>query len=140
MQSQELRDAIFIGSDNRENFKQVIAKRPDLTQFDGGRMKVAGAGLTVTYEAGLVVGYASSGADSGKYKPYNDSNTDGSEVAVGVLSEQVLTDEFGNGSECVVIKGGAILFEDLLIGLDAAGKVDLKSKSSVEHGFNLIRF
>lgn len=140
MQSQELRDSLFIASDNRENFKQIIAKRPDLTQFDGGRMKPAGAGLTVTYNAGLVLGYANSGADSGYYKPYNNSNSDGSEVAVGVLAEEVLVDEFDNGGECSIIKGGAVLFEDLLIGLDSAAKVDLKSNSSVEHGVNLIRF
>ena len=139
MVTQELRDSLFIPSDSRANFKQIIAKRSDQVKFSSGRMKVAGAGLTVQYYAGLVLGYASSGADSGKFKPYNDSNSDGSEVAVGVLSEDVLTDEFGNGSEAVIIRGkGITLFKDKLIGLDAAAIVDLGAISYVEHGVNLL--
>jgi hypothetical protein len=138
MASQELRDALFIPSDNRANFKNVIAKRSDLVQFDSGRIKPAGAGLTVLYRAGLVLGLASSGADDGYYKTYNDSNSDGSEVAVGVLAEDAIVDEFDNGGKILVIKEG-ILFEDLLIGLDAAAKVDMAAKSSVEDAVNLIR-
>lgn len=130
-----MKDASFIGSDYRANFKQIIAKRSDLTQFDGGRMKPAGAGLVVVYNAGLVLGKVTS---SGLYAPYSNAASDGTEVAVGVLAERVETDEFGNDSECSIIKNGT-LFEDLLIGLDSAGKVDMKSSSSVEHGSNLIR-
>jgi len=137
--SQEGRDALFIASDSRSNFKQVIAKRSDLARYDGGRMKPAGAGLMATYEAGLVVGKASSGADSGYYKPYASGNTDGSQVAVGVLAEQVLTDEFGNGSEASILKS-ATVFEDLLIGLDSGAKTNLSGHSSVEHGTNLFSF
>lgn len=131
-----LRDASFIGSDFRENFKQIIAKRSDLVVFNGVRMVPAGAGLTVTYEAGLVLGKVTS---SGLYAPYNNSNSDGTEVAVGVLAEKVVTDEFGNDSEAAMIQSG-ILFEDLLIGLDSAAKADLKSVSFAEHGSNLIKF
>jgi len=139
MASQEVRDAMFIPSDYRANFKQVIAKRSDLAQFDGGRMKYAAAGLTALYYAGLVVGYASSGADAGFYKPYNSANVDGSQVAVGILSEDVLTDEFGNGSEAAVIKKG-VLFKDVLIGYDATAKAALGAHESVEHGTNLVSF
>lgn len=134
--SQEVRDAMFIGSDSRSNFKQVIAKRSDLARYDGGRMIPAGAGLTVVTEAGTVLGVVTS---SGLYKPYNNSNSDGSEVAVGVLSEQCETDEFGNGSEIAVLKS-ATLFKDLLIGLDSAAIVDLGGHSSIEHGTNLFSF
>lgn len=134
---QAYRDAMFIPSDSRTNAKQIIAKRSDLVQMDGGRLKPAGAGLVYTYEAGQVLGKITA---SGLYKNYDNAASDGSEVAVGVLAEQATVDEFGNGSEVSIIKGGAILLEDLLIGLDAAGKVDLNAKSSVEHGTNLIRF
>lgn len=137
--SQEGRDAMFIGSDSRSNFKQIIAKRSDLARFDGGRMANAGAGLYVTYEPGLVVGYASTGADAGKYKPYASGNTDGSQVAVGILSEQVVTDDSANGSECAILKQ-AVLFKDLLIGLDAGAITSLSGHSSVEHGVNLFSF
>lgn len=129
------RDASFIGSDSRSNFKQIIAKRSDLAQFDSGRMVPAGAGLTVLYRAGLILGKVTA---SGFYKAYSDAASDGSEVAVGVLSEDVETDEFGNDSECVIIKHG-ILFKDLLIGYDAAALADMKATLSVEHGTNLIR-
>lgn len=137
MGSQELRDAMFIPEDSRANFKQVIAKRSDLVKFASGRMAKAGAGLTVTYRAGLVLGYATSGADSGRYKAYNDAATDGSQTAVAVLSEEVTTDEFDNGSACVVIKEGELL-QASLIGLDAAGEVDLSAKKYVEGGVNII--
>lgn len=137
MASQELRDAMFIKEDNRANFKQVIAKRSDLARFSKGRMAKAGVGLTVTYPAGLVLGLASSGADSGRYKAYSNAAVDGSEVAVGVLSEEVTTDEFDNGSLAVIIKE-AELFQDALVGLDAAGEADLSAKKYVEAGVNII--
>lgn len=134
--SQDGRDAQFIPSDYRANFKNVIAKRSDLVKFIGGRMASAGAGLTATYEAGLVVGKITS---SGLYKAYNSANSDGSEVPVGVVSEQVITDEFGNSSEAVIIIGG-ILFKDMLIGYDANAKSVLGAKEYVEKGVNLVSF
>lgn len=139
MASQEYRDALFIPQDSRANFKQIIAKRSDLAKFDGGRMKPAGAGLTVTYYAGLVVGYASSGGDAGYYKPYASGNSDGSQVAVGVLAEDVVTDEFGNGSEASILKS-AVVFQAKLIGYDATAKSTLPAKESVEHGVALVSF
>lgn len=134
----EARDALFVASDSRSNFKQVIAKRSDLVEFAGGRMKKSAASTIVTHEAGLVLGLASSGADSGFYKPYSDVATDGSQVAVGVLSEQAVVDDSAGGQEIVIIKQGC-LYEDLLIGLDAAAKVDLRASSYVEKGVNLIK-
>lgn len=138
--SAEVRDAQFIASDNRENFKQIIAKRSDLVKFKRGRLAPSLKGTT--QQAGLVLGYATSGADSGFYKAYNDANTDGSQTAVGVLSESQVVESTpasgpGDGSEIAVIYEGD-LFEDLLIGLDAAGKVDLGAHSYVEGGVNLI--
>lgn len=136
MSQAEFRDALFIPEDSRANFKNVIAKRSDLVQFDGGRLAPSLYGTT--QYAGLVLGKASSGGDAGFYKAYNNGNSDGSEVAVGVLAETQTIESAGDGSEIVIIKEG-ILFEDLLIGLDSAGKTDMGAKSSVEHGVNLIR-
>lgn len=135
--SQEASDALFIASDFRANFKNVIAKRTDLTKFSGGRMKYAGAGLTVTYNAGLVVGYATSGGDAGFYKPYASGNSDGSQIPVGVLSIGLIVDEFGNGSEAQIVTQGE-LFKDKLIGYDANAKSVLAAKEYVEHGTNLV--
>lgn len=137
MNQPELRDALFIGSDSRANFKNVIAKRSDLKKSDGGRLGPSQNGATL--EAGTVLGLAATGGDAGFYKPYNDSNTDGSQTAVGVLEESTQVDAAGNGSEIAIIRGG-ILFKDLLIGLDAAAIADLKALSYVEHGTNLLSF
>lgn len=140
MVTQELRDALFIGSDARANFKQIIAKRSDTCKFAGGRIKYATSGL-VTYNAGLVLGFAATGGDAGLYKAYNSGNTDGSQVAVGVLAEDAITDTLGNGSEISVIRGkGITLFKDLLIGLDSGAITNLGAVSYVEHGVNLLDF
>lgn len=140
MSQSEYRDSLFIPSDNRENFKVIIAKRSDLVQFDGGRL---GPSLAGTYQrAGLVLGYAATGGDAGYYKAYNSANTDGSQVAVGVLAEDANVSAAasgpGDGSEISIIKEG-VLFKDLLIGLDSTAISNMNAKSSVEHGTNLIR-
>jgi len=141
MAQSELRDALFKASDNRENFKQIIAKRSDLVQFDRGRLAPS---LKGSYQyAGLVLGLASSGGDSGFYKAYNSGNTDGSQVAVGVLAEDANVDSVpasgpGDGSEILIIKE-AVLFKDLLIGYDATAKTQLGAHEYVEGGDNLVR-
>lgn len=144
MATQEYRDPLFIASDSRTNFKQIIAKRSDLVKFAGGRLAFSAVspGTTVLTVAGTVLGYATSGADSGKYKPYASGNTDGSQVAVGVLSEDVITDSAGNGSECSVIrmKSGASFYQALLVGLDSTAITALQAVSYVEHGDQLIDF
>lgn len=140
MVSQELRDSLFIPQDSRTNFKQIIAKRSDLVKFAGGRMKYATSG-TLLYNAGLVVGLATSGPDNGFYKPYAVGNTDGSQVAAGVLSEDVITDTLGNGSEAAIIRGkGITVFKDVLIGLDSNAITNLGAVAYVEHGVNLLDF
>lgn len=135
----ELRDALFIPTDNRENFKQIIAKRSDLVRYNGGRL--APSMVPGYYNAGLVLGYATSGADAGFWKAYASTNSDGSQVAKGVLSEDAnvttpLSGTIGDGSEIAIIIGGADLFQDLLIGLDAGAIINLGAKALVEHGVN----
>jgi hypothetical protein len=136
----ELRDSLFISADDRSNFKQIIAKRSDLVQFSGGRL--APSMTPGYYNAGLVLGYATSGADAGFYKTYNSANSDGSQVAVAILSEdanvQGTSSTVGNGSEVVVIRATANLFKDLLIGLDSNAITNLGAKSFVEHGVNIL--
>lgn len=134
--SQTGRDALFIGTDYRQNFKQIIAKRSDIAVFSSGRMVFAAPGTTITYPAGTVVGIVTVG---GLLKPYLAASADGSQVPVGILSEDVFTDEFGNGSEAVYLSR-AIVFKDFLIGLDANAITLLKASASVEHGTNLLSF
>ena len=136
----ELRDSLFIPQDNRENFKQIIAKRSDLVKFKRGRLAPS---LASTYQyAGLVLGFATSGADSGYYKAYNSANTDGSQVAVGVLSEdanvQAITGgPTGDGSEILVIYEGD-LFQSLLIGLDSTAISGMHGNSYTEGGNQIL--
>jgi hypothetical protein len=130
--SQGLRDAGFIASDARANFKQIIAKRPDLVRFLGGRLKP-----NVSYNAGQVLGLAATGGDAGFYKAYASGNTDGSQVAVGVLGENAGSDSTGYGSEAQIIVGGT-LFKDKLIGLDSGAITNMNGASGVEHGVNLL--
>lgn len=134
---QSLRDALFIGSDSRANFKNVIAKRSDLVQFATGRMVAPGADNTV-YEAGTVLGQVTSaGPTQYQLKPYNSANTDGSQVAVGVLSESTIADINGDGTKIVMIRKGC-LYLDKLIAPDAGWKTQLSAKAYVEGGENLI--
>lgn len=131
----EYRDSLFIANDSTTNFKQIIAKRSDLTRFAGGRLAPSTYG-TYVY-AGTVLGFANSGGDSGFYKPYNSSNSDGSQVAVGVLSEDAGVDASGNGSAIDVIKSGD-LFQTRLIGLDSTAITNMSGKSYTESGVQII--
>lgn len=131
----EYRDSLFIPSDSRTNFKQIIAKRSDLVRFAGGRLGPSQNGAYLY--AGTVLGFANSGGDSGFYKPYNSSNTDGSQVAVGVLSEDAGVDASGNGSEISIIKTGD-LYYSLLIGIDSTAITNMNGKQYTEHGSSLI--
>lgn len=135
MSAEDVRDALFIASDFRANFKNVIAKRSDLVKFDGGRLDPGQYGVTL--QAGTVLGVVTA---SGKYAPYNDAASDGTQVAVGLLGEIASPDAAGNGSEIIIIRGGGVMFKDLLVGYDAAAKADLGAKEFVEHGVNLMSF
>jgi hypothetical protein len=131
----DVRDSLFIPSDNRENFKDVIAKRSDLVRKAGGRLAPS---LYSSYQyAGLVLGYATSGGDAGFYKAYNAANTDGSQTAVGVLDRDANVDAGGDGSEIVIIKSGDLL-QALLIGLDSGGITNMGGHSYLEHGTQIL--
>jgi hypothetical protein len=137
MADQEYRDALFIGTDQRSNFKDVVAKRSELLRRDGGRLGASQNGVTL--EAGTVLGYAATGGDAGHYKPYAVGNSDGSQVAVGVLEQQASPDANGNGSQISIIRHGCLL-QALLIGLDSGAITNLKAISFVEHGTQMLEF
>ena len=135
----EVNDALFIASDNRENFKNVIAKRSDLVKFKSGRLAPSLAG---TYQyAGLVLGLASSGDDSGYYKAYDKDNSDGSQTPVGVLKDDANVQAAGSGpgaGSLVSIIYEGDLFKDLLIGLDSDAITAMNGKQYPENGNNII--
>lgn len=140
MYEPENRDALFIPQDFRANFKQIIAKRPDLAQIDGGRLSPAlfVNNTPVTYYPGQVLGFITSGTYAGYWNIYNASNTDGSQKAAGILLEPGGFDAFGNGSEIAILKE-AVCYQNFLIGLDANAITDLNGVPTIEHGRNLIR-
>lgn len=81
----------------------------------------SGAGVL---DVGTVLGKISVG---GKYKAYANGNSDGSEVAVGILTERVdatSADVTGIGMWVM-----GFFKEEELTGLDSAGKTDLASRS-----------
>lgn len=132
------RDAVGSNVVYRSSFKEIIAKRSDLARFDGGRMVFASPGNLTTLQAGTVMGQVTSaGPTKGFWKAYTAGATDGSQNPLGVLSEEASSDEFGNGSEVVVIVKGC-LYYDKLIGLDAGAITALGAKVYTEHGVNLI--
>jgi hypothetical protein len=138
MATQEGRDAIFIGQDTRTDFKQIIAKRSDLARFAHGRIVKPGADNT-TYQAGLVLGQVTAaGPNQGRWAAYNPAATDGSQVAKGILASATLADTNDNGTEISVLTGGCAVYQDRLIGLDAAAITALGAKSFVETGFNIL--
>lgn len=130
---QEKRDALFIGSDQRSNFKDVIAKRPDLVQYSRGRMVTPGA--DTSYEAGQVLGQVTA---TKKLKPWNPAAVDGSEVPVGVLSDKASVDAVtGDGGEVVYIRKGTLYF-DKIISVDATWVAAYGAKQYSEGGVNLV--
>jgi len=138
MVSNEGRDAIFIGQDTRTDFKQIIAKRSDLAKYARGRLVKPATGDQVYY-AGQVLGQISSaGPNQYRWAPYNPAATDGSQVAKAILSGSVDVDSSDNGSETVFLTGGCAVYQDRLIGLDAAAIAALGGISYVENGANIL--
>lgn len=70
---------------------------------------------------------------SGKYKAYNNANSDGSEVCAGVLVNAVNTGSTSYGTnedtEAAMFIGGAVLVESALVGLDEVSIVDVNARS-----------
>lgn len=122
----------------RNDFAIIIALNRHLADLQPVRLANSGA----DYLAGTVLGRATSGGDSGFYKPYNDSNSDGSQTARCVLFEDVLAVDVpasGNGLARGIFAG--YVFQDKLTGLDAAGIVDLKATTIIDaSGVNILKF
>lgn len=96
--------------------------------------------------AGLVLGRVTA---TGFYTEYNDSNSDGSEVAAAILFEDVLVEDIssaspsGSASGTAIARGvfGGEVFQDKLTGLDAAAKVDLGARTIIDaSGVSILKF
>lgn len=81
-------------------------------------------GKTTTLRPGLVMGKITA---SGKYAQYNNSASDGTQTAIGILKDQVkVIDENANAvdAQAVLVIHGRV-DESALIGCDAGAKADL---------------
>lgn len=136
MASSTVRSASFTQNVFGTDFKNIIAKRPELVLRNAGRLVSASAGQVNTFEAGTVLGVVTA---SGLYAPYASGNTDGSQNAAALLLHSASVDQYGNGSDIAVAHGGEF-WKDLLIGLDAGAITALGAKTIVENGLNILKF
>lgn len=88
------------------------------TISDGATDFAAGDQFVITVAAG-----------SGKYKAYNDANTDGSEVAAAILYAGM--DATAADAAAVVIARDAEVVNAYLTGIDAAGSADLAARGII---------
>jgi hypothetical protein len=135
-------DPRFSGNIFHKNYPQIIASDRALAKIIGARM----AWQDDDVPAGTVVARR---ASDGYYVPYDDAVTGGPNVAVGVLLDDVVfpasatgSGPSGAGTEITrVCIGGASLYYDKLVGIDAAGLVDLHGREVVDAaGTNLLVF
>jgi len=98
-----------------------------VTHYPGGIVIAAAArdAGSTNLRKGLVMGKITA---SGKYSQYLDTNSDGTEVARGILDEEVdLKDPDGNARDAqgklMVIRG--VIDNSALFGIDANGRADM---------------
>lgn len=97
--------------------KNVIASPATVVKVGVTMLAIAVGGTPLT--PGQVIGRVTA---TGKYKPYNNANADGTEVATGILLEPQAADGIDKMLE-IGIRGEFVL--DQLVGLDAPAVVDL---------------
>lgn len=107
----------------RKDQPMILACNRHLAWIAPVRMAYAAGG----YPAGQVVGRITA---NGLYAAYNDSNSDGTQTAVGVLFADC-TPASGDTEASRCIMGGKV-FQAKLTGLDAAAIVDLKGRSIID--------
>ena len=90
------------------------------------REQVTIAAAAPAMAAGTVVGKITA---SGKYVPYNNSATDGSEVAAGILYHAVA--DKSTDQKATIIARNAEVMGSALTGLDAPGRADLAARGII---------
>jgi hypothetical protein len=89
------------------------------------RVGITLAPTATAIDVGTILGLVT---ESNHYAPYNNSNTDGSEVARVILAEPV---DPSTGTQNVSAYVEGIFYKDRLIGLDAEAITDLKAREPV---------
>lgn len=80
---------------------------------------------------GTVLGQYNTGANSGSYGVYNNTGSNGLDVARGILSDRV--DASSSGVRSSMYRHGTF-FKERLTGLDSAAETDLKACIFVQRG------
>lgn len=116
----------------RKNHPMILANNRQLATIIGVRVAYDASG----YLAGTVLARNSV---SGYYQAYSDIGASGIDTAVGILFHDIPVEDFNGLTSTaaqMITKGN--VFETKLIGLDANGKTDLKSRSIVDGFGNTI--
>lgn len=116
----------------RKNHPMILANNRQLATIIGVRVAYDASG----YLAGTVLARNSV---SGYYQAYSDIGASGIDTAVGILFHDIAVEDFNGLTSTaaqMITKGN--VFETKLIGLDANGKTDLKSRSIVDGFGNTI--
>lgn len=129
-------DIKFNGEVARFDYPMIIASNRQLAAIHGVRLAYDAAG----YEAGRVVAL---NTVSSLWVKYDDASlVAGVAVAKAVLMKPVDVSVFKDNTDSTMGDGifAGELFEDKLVGLDAAAKVDLMSRSYAVQGVNILKF
>ncbi|MDF2651335.1 MAG: hypothetical protein K0Q73_7140 [Paenibacillus sp.] len=105
------------GSTTSQTFKEVLLSTDLQAKIPGGVLLASGQGVLAK---GTVLGKVTA---TGKFKAYSNANVDGTETAVCILDNDQDTTNSDVGASAWI---AGIFDSSKLVGLDAAGKTDLK--------------
>lgn len=129
-------DATFDSEIFRKDHPMILASRRDLASIKSIKLAYDAGG----YKAGQVLAL---NTVTGYRQDYVDGQGSGIGTADCVLLDPHPVEDFSSSSDFKVARGvfGGELNEDLLTGLDAAAKVDLKGRTIVTaRGTNIFKF
>lgn len=114
---------------SRYDFPQILACARQLAMIRPVRLAYVSTYGTTGYMAGQVLGRVTS---TGLFKKYDDTITGGQDTAMCVLYNSAVPPVSAGDSVLALGIFQGDVYEDKLIGLDAAAKVDLKGRSIVD--------
>lgn len=115
-------DADFKPQIFRNDRPQVLACQRQLATLLAVRMRYR----STPYRYGTVI--ARNSVD-GLYDAYDNAGSSGTDTAAGILKDTVDFGTATGGSQPVVCIAGGKVYENMVSGLDAGAKVDLKGRS-----------
>lgn len=105
------------------DYKQILAS--DIGHESVSIVVAQDATAVADMEAGTVLGMVTA---SGEYAPYDDTAGDGTEVARGILKTPISQADLIAGTNDVAMYYRGAFITSKLVGMDAAGLVDLYAR------------